>query len=46
MPLIVDFDDPAHAIDPYPLYRQLREEAPVYQDPQDRTWYLTRYRDV
>lgn len=46
MPLIVDFDDPAHAADPYPRYRQLREEAPVYQDPQDRTWYLTRYRDV
>jgi cytochrome P450 len=46
MPLIMDFDDPAHAIDPYPFYRQLREEAPVYQDAQDRTWYLTRYHDV
>jgi pimeloyl-[acyl-carrier protein] synthase len=46
MPLIVDFDDPAHAADPYPLYRQLREQAPVYQDAQDQTWHLTRYRDV
>jgi pimeloyl-[acyl-carrier protein] synthase len=42
----INLADLAHASDPYPLYRQLREEAPVYQDSQDRTWYLTRYRDV
>ncbi|MDQ2998375.1 MAG: cytochrome P450 [Chloroflexota bacterium] len=46
MPVIIDFDDPAHAADPYALYRKMREEAPVYLDTQDRTWYLTRYRDV
>lgn len=32
--------------DPYPVYRRLRDEAPVYRDPQDRWWVLSRFDDV
>ena len=32
--------------DPYPLYRQLREGAPILKVPDSRTVVLTRYRDV
>ncbi len=31
--------------DPYPVYRQLRETAPVYRNP-DGTYFLTRFADV
>jgi cytochrome P450 len=42
----IDFDpfDPAHQADPYPYYRRLREDAPVYLSPQGH-WILTRHRD-
>lgn len=32
--------------DPYPLYRRLRDEAPVYADSSGRFWALSRYADV
>ncbi|MGD9934178.1 MAG: cytochrome P450 [Dehalococcoidia bacterium] len=32
--------------DPYPLYAQLRESAPVYVEPQFGTYVLTRFDDV
>jgi cytochrome P450 len=32
--------------DPYPAYRRLREEAPVYHNPERRFWALSRYHDV
>ncbi|TRW76762.1 cytochrome P450 [Mycolicibacterium sp. 018/SC-01/001] len=32
--------------DPYPVYRRLRDEAPVYRDPEDRWWVLSRYADI
>lgn len=32
--------------DPYPLYRRLRDEAPVYPDPDGRWWVLSRFDDV
>jgi cytochrome P450 len=38
--------DPAVLADPYPLYRQLREEQPVYWDPFLHSWVVTRYDDV
>jgi cytochrome P450 len=38
--------DPEVLADPYPLYRRLREEAPVHWDPYLHTWVVTRYADV
>jgi cytochrome P450 len=38
--------DPEVLADPYPLYRQLRDEAPVYWDPYLHVWVVTRHRDV
>jgi cytochrome P450 len=38
--------DPAVLADPYPLYRRLREEDPVYWDPYLHSWVVTRYSDV
>jgi cytochrome P450 len=32
--------------DPYPIYRRLRAEAPVFWDESSRAWLLTRYSDV
>jgi cytochrome P450 len=32
--------------DPYPLYRQLREEAPVYHNEEADFWALSRHDDV
>jgi cytochrome P450 len=32
--------------DPYPLYRRLRAERPVYFDPYLHTWVVTGYDDV
>lgn len=32
--------------DPYPIYRQLRDEAPVYHDPEADFWALSRHADV
>ena len=36
--------DTAH--NPYPVYRQLRDEAPVYRNEQFGFWALSRYADV
>ncbi len=38
--------DPEVLADPYPLYRRLRDEAPVYWDPYLHAWVVTRYADV
>ena len=32
--------------DPYPVYRRLRDEAPVYHHPGRDLWALTRHEDV
>jgi len=32
--------------DPYPVYRRLREEAPVYRNPELDFWALARHADV
>lgn len=32
--------------DPYPLYRRLRTEHPVFWDPYMHAWVVTRYADV
>src|SRR5437879_3016390 len=38
--------DPEVLANPYPLYRQLRTEAPVHWDPYLHAWIVTRYDDV
>src|SRR6185369_9184512 len=43
--LVFDPLDPAFIADPYPFYRRLRQEAPVFKAPQG-FWLLTRYEDV
>jgi hypothetical protein len=35
-----------HLDDPYPLYRRLRDEAPLYHVPELDLWALTRFEDV
>src|SRR5216684_2125283 len=37
--------DPAFIADPYPFYRRLREQAPVFKTPQG-FWLITRYDDT
>ena len=32
--------------DPYPTYRRLRDEAPLYHDDERDFWAFTRYDDV
>lgn len=38
--------DPQVLADPYPLFRRLRTEKPVYWDPYLHVWVTTRYADV
>ena len=38
--------DPAVLADPFPLYRRMRDEAPVHWSPRLKGWVLTRYEDV
>ncbi|MFF0488438.1 cytochrome P450 [Nocardia sp. NPDC004068] len=40
-PFSAEFHD-----DPYPLYRRLRDEAPVYHNARYGFWALSRYADV
>ena len=37
---------PAMMVDPYPIYRQLREEAPVFWSEQWKAWVVSRFDDV
>jgi len=32
--------------DPYPLFRRLRQEDPVHEDPEGRGWMVSRYDDI
>jgi cytochrome P450 len=38
--------DPGHLADPYSVFAQLREEAPVSYEPDLDHWVVTRYGDV
>jgi cytochrome P450 len=42
--LLFDPADPNLRRDPYPTYRRMREESPVWRSP-DGIWYFTRYED-
>jgi cytochrome P450 len=45
-PLVYDPYDPAIDADPHPVWRRLRDEAPVYWNEQYDFWALSRYDDV
>uniref|UniRef100_UPI0005BDBBA9 cytochrome P450 n=1 Tax=Nocardia asiatica TaxID=209252 RepID=UPI0005BDBBA9 len=45
-PLVFDPYDYAFHEDPYPTYRRLREEAPLYHNPDLGFWALSRHADV
>jgi cytochrome P450 family 142 subfamily A polypeptide 1 len=38
--------DPAFYVDPWPAFRWLRDEAPVYWDPVQKLWAISRYDDI
>jgi cytochrome P450 len=40
------FDPLAHRDDPYPIYRRLRDEAPVHHAVERDIWSVTRFDDV
>jgi cytochrome P450 len=44
----VDFRpyDPEFAADPYPTYRRLREESPIFYSPDFGLTFFTRYTDI
>jgi cytochrome P450 len=42
----LEFDPFVPQNDPYPIYRRLRDEAPVHHNPQRRIWSVTRFDDV
>lgn len=44
---VLDFDpfDRAYRADPYPYFRRLREQAPIYRSPRGH-WLVSRHRDV
>lgn len=44
----VEYDPTSWEIqeDPYPIYRRLRDEAPVYHDERMGFWALSRFQDV
>ncbi|MFI9637700.1 cytochrome P450 [Nocardia sp. NPDC051929] len=45
-PLVFDPYDYGFHEDPYPVYRRLREEAPLYHNPDLGFWALSRHPDV
>ncbi|HSL76533.1 MAG TPA: cytochrome P450 [Candidatus Limnocylindrales bacterium] len=42
----IDWDPLVPLDDPYPAYRRLRNEAPVYHHPGRDVWVLTRFDDI
>jgi cytochrome P450 family 142 subfamily A polypeptide 1 len=38
--------DPEFYVDPWDAYQWLREEAPVFWDPVQRVWVISRYDDI
>src|SRR5215207_10041718 len=41
-----DPSDPRLVDDPYPVYRRLRDHAPLYHDAERGFWALSRYEDI
>jgi len=44
-PLLDPYDYDFHE-DPYPYYRRLRDEAPLYRNDELKFWALSRHSDV
>ena len=44
-PLLDPYDYDFHE-DPYPYYRRLRDEAPLYRNEEQKFWALSRHADV
>jgi len=44
--LLYDPEDERTQLDPYPIYRRLRDECPVYRQERLRFWALSRFADV
>ena len=44
--LLYDPEDEQTQLDPYPIYRRLRDESPVYRQERLRFWALSRFADV
>jgi len=38
--------DPQFYVDPWDAYRWLRDEAPVFWDPRQRLWVISRFHDI
>jgi cytochrome P450 len=45
-PFLYDPEDPATQLDPYPAYRRLRDELPVFHQPRLGFFALSRFADV
>src|SRR3954468_774637 len=45
-PTLVDLFAPEWLADPYPFYRRLREDHPVYHDDVLRRWVVSRHGDI
>jgi cytochrome P450 family 142 subfamily A polypeptide 1 len=43
---IINVLDPEFYVDPWDAYQWLREEAPVFWDPAQRVWVISRYDDI
>ena len=43
---MVEYDPFLFYEDPYPIYRRLRDEAPVYLNRERSIWVLSRFDDV
>jgi cytochrome P450 len=43
---LYDVFDPAFHADPFPVYRHLRDDYPVYRDKERGFWALSRFEDV
>jgi cytochrome P450 len=43
---VVAWDPLVQLDDPYPVYRRLREVAPIYHHPDRDVWALTRFDDI
>jgi len=45
-PPLVNVLDPEFYVDPWDAYRWLRDEAPVFWDPMQKLWVISRYDDI